>query len=136
MKTYDFYVGNEYFAHEYLGAHLVLGGVTFRTFAPAAESIDLVLDGKSFPMNKIEDGNFWVVFVKGAKAGTPYEYAITHGGRTVNHADPYGYEMELRPAHRSIVWDLSYTWHDQDWMQKRTNRVDGPMNIYEMHMGS
>ena len=136
MKTYDFYVGNEYFAHEYLGAHLVLGGVTFRTFAPAAESIDLVLDGKHFPMNKIEDGNFWEVFVKGATAGTPYEYAITHGGRTVNHADPYGYEMELRPAHRSIVWDLSYAWHDQDWMQKRTNRVDGPMNIYEMHMGS
>ena len=136
MKTYDFYVGNEYFAHEYLGAHLVLGGVTFRTFAPAAESIDLVLDSKHFPMSKIEDGNFWGVFVKGAKAGTPYEYAITHGGRTVNHTDPYGYEMELRPAHRSIVWDLSYTWHDQDWMQKRTNRVNGPMNIYEMHMGS
>lgn len=136
MKTYDFYRGNEYFAQEYLGAHLTQDGTVFRTFAPAAERIDLLLEGTPYPMQRIEDGNFWEVQVPGVKAGAHYEFAIVHGGRTVSHADPYGYAMEIRPHHRSIVCDLSFAWHDEEWMAKRTARLDGPMNIYEMHMGS
>ncbi len=136
MNTYDFYVGREYFAHSYLGSHLQDGGVVFRTFAPAAQGIILLLNDEQHEMHKIEDGNFWEVFVPGAKRDDRYEYRIYHNGSYVDHADPYGYQMELRPAHRSIVTDLSYVWHDQKWMSSRSAGKDRPMSIYELHLGS
>ncbi len=38
----------------------------------------------------------------------------------------------------SIVWDLDYTWGDQDWLAQRheRNSLKSPMSIYEMHLGS
>lgn len=54
----------------------------------------------------------------------------------VDHADPYAYCSELRPAHRSVVADLRYEWHDDDWMALRTDCHDQPMSIYELHLGS
>ena len=41
MESYDFYVGREYDAQGYLGSHVSEGGVVFRTFAPAADSVVL-----------------------------------------------------------------------------------------------
>ena len=65
MKTIDFYTGKEFYAQDYLGAHIGGGGVTFRTFAPAADSIKLLLNGEASPMHKVEDGNFWEAHVRG-----------------------------------------------------------------------
>ena len=136
VKTYDFYTGREFYAQDFLGAHIVDGGVVFRTFAPAAEAIEVVLDDNPLPMHKIEDGNFWELFSADAHDGSAYEYRIHHAGQSVDHADPYAFRSELRPDHRSIVCDLSYSWGDSSWMGSRDSRTDGPMNIYEMHLGS
>ena len=136
MKTIDFYTGKEFYAQDWLGAHIEDGGVTFRTFAPAAEAIELLLNGTPHAMRKVEDGNFWEVRVPGAQAGDRYEYRIHHAGTYQDHADPYGFAMEVRPAHRSIVCDLSYAWHDGRWMRARGDTHDRPMNIYELHLGS
>ena len=38
----------------------------------------------------------------------------------------------------SIVWDVEYTWSDQEWMENRHthNGLDATMTIYEVHLGS
>ena len=37
----------------------------------------------------------------------------------------------------SIVWDLDYTWSDQDWLGRRRERnsLKSPMSIYESAFG-
>ena len=138
MDFYGFYTGQMFDAYEFLGAHPVLGGTVFRTFAPGAVGIDLLLNGQNRPMQKIGDGNFYELTVPDAPPGTPYEYRIyTRDGGYTDHCDPYGFGMELRPAHRSVVRDLNeYTFTDSRWMRSRNDRRSGPLNIYEMHLGS
>ena len=136
MDTHNFYAGEEFYAHLMLGAHVVEGGVRFRTFAPAANRMELLLDEQPHEMHKVADGNFWETTVAGAHVGQAYEYRIWHGGSYVDHADPYAYQSELRPAHRSIVANLSHEWHDATWMATRSDCRDKPMNVYELHLGS
>lgn len=55
----------------------------------------------------------------------------------MEHCDPYGFGMELRPNFASIIRDLShYKFKDSKWMQKRSVCKDKPLNIYELHFGS
>ena len=137
MDFYGFYTGRLFDAHHWLGAHPAAGGTVFRTFAPGARAVGLLLPGGERPMNKIGDGNFYELTVPDAPDGTPYEYRIYSGAGYTDHCDPYGFGMELRPAHRSLVRDLSgYTFGDERWMRARGDGHEGPMNIYEMHLGS
>ena len=136
MDTRNFYAGEEFYAHMMLGCLRGQHGATFRTFAPMAERVQLVLDGQFMDMNKVWDGNFWELYLPEVASGTPYEYRIWHGGGWQDHCDPYGFQMELRPAHRSIVTDLIYEWHDAEWMATRSNCLDRAMSIYELNLGS
>lgn len=145
MESYDFYVGREYDAQGYLGSHVSEGGVVFRTFAPAADGVVLLLSGQDagqgdgpheYEMHAALDGNFWEVEVAGAREGDAYEYRISHAGTSVDHADPFGRRMELRPAHRSIVCEPTHDWQDGAWMGARASSYDKPMNIYELNLGS
>ncbi len=138
MDIQSFYAGFNFDAHEYLGAHVRKGGVVFRTFAPAANHVEVLLEGRALPMRRIHDGNFYELLVPDVAPGATYEYRIYKGdGSYCDHCDPFGFQMELRPNHRSIVSDLSaYSFADGDWMASRDNRREGPLNIYEMHLGS
>ena len=42
MDFYNFYIGKEFQAYEFLGAHVWEKGVTFRTFAPAAHRVSVI----------------------------------------------------------------------------------------------
>ena len=136
MNIEDFYAGAEYFAHTWLGAHTQDGGVTFRTYAPAADHIDVRTNMGDVPMHRVADDNFWEARVDGMGPGDPYAYVVHHDGEAREHCDPYGYGMDLRPSHRSIVRDLSFDWHDDGWMAHRSTCYDEPLNIYELHLGS
>lgn len=99
-------------------------GTVFRTFAPNALKVSLLLAGEEMPMQRVYDGNFYEATVPGVKAGAPYEYRIykPSGGYT-DHCDPYGFGMELRPAHKSVVVDLSaYSFADSKWLKQRTDQ--------------
>ena len=67
-----------------------------------------------------------------------YKYRIyTQNGSVIDHCDPYGYEMELRPNNATLVRKMQgYKFHDQKWMKKRTDCRETPLNIYEVHVGS
>lgn len=136
MDFDKFYRGFEYKAYEFLGAHLQGDGTVFRVYAPAASSVKLLIKGESMDMGRIWNGQFWELYVPGVYAGERYMFGINGSdGIYTERCDPYGFQMEVRPAHKSIVGNTGlYEFKDQDWMNSRKN--SGPMNIYEMHLGS
>lgn len=141
MDFYGFYTGKIFDAYQFLGAHPEIEGVTFRTFAPGASKISLIgefSDWQEWEMHKTYDGNFWECYARNAVPGMMYKYRIYKRDNSyIDHCDPYGFGMELRPNTASYIRDLtSYTFHDSSWMQKRSDCKDKPLNIYEIHMGS
>ncbi len=141
MDKYGFYTGKILDAYEYLGCHLTKGGAVFRTFAPAAIKISVIGDFNNWseePMNKIYDGNFWECVIPNVKVGMKYKYRIYRKDNTfVDHADPYGFGMEMPPMSASVVHSLqSYKWKDAKWLKKRTDCKESALNIYEVHLGS
>ncbi|HJA11489.1 MAG TPA: 1,4-alpha-glucan branching protein GlgB [Candidatus Mediterraneibacter merdipullorum] len=147
MDYYGFYTGRCFDAHHYLGAHVRVketgdGKETvFRTFAPAASRVAVIGEFNGWtetPMQKIYDGNFWELAEEKAKPGMMYKYRIYHrNGSFVDHCDPYGYGMELRPDTASIIRETgAYRFRDETWMKQRTDCREQPLNIYEVHFGS
>ncbi len=138
IDMYGFYTGKIFDAYMWLGAHVLGEGVVFRTFAPNASRVELLWESEVIPMHPVYNGHFYETIVPGAKNGDVYEYRI-HGqnGEAVDHCDPYGFGMEVRPDHKSVVRDLNeYEFQDMKWMQSRNNMMDKPLNIYELHLGS
>ncbi len=138
MDMYSFYTGKMLDAYKWFGAHILPDGVVFRTYAPNAKRVDLLWKNQETPMLPIYDGNFYEVMLPNAAIGDLYEYRIYGENNTIiDHCDPYGFGMELRPNHKSIIRNLNeYTFHDTQWMSARTDMKDKPLNIYEMHLGS
>ena len=141
MDFHGFYTGKIFDAYQYLGAHITDAGVVFRTFAPGAQKVSLIGEcsqWREYEMNRVYDGSFWECYVDGASAGSMYKYRIYEkSGSCVDHCDPYGFGMELRPNSASIVRDLnSYQFHDSAWMLSRSDCKNRPLNIYELHFGS
>ena len=141
MDYYGFYTGKEFTAYEYLGAHIQENGTVFRTFAPNAARISVIGEFNGWqetPMDKVYDGNFWECFVPAAEAGMMYKYRIhKRDGSFIDHCDPYGFQMELRPHSASLISRLGYyAFRDSKWKKKHRNGLDKPLNIYEMHAGS
>ena len=141
MDYYGFYTGKLMNAYEFLGCHLTENGAVFRVFAPAAKRITIIGDFNNWNETeayKIHNGCFWECHIDNAKPGMMYKYNIyLPDGTCVEHCDPYGYGMELRPHFASIIRDLhSYTFHDQKWMKSRTDCKNKPLNIYEVHASS
>ena len=147
MDFYGFYTGKIFDAYKYLGAHINRGEngkveeVVFRTFAPSASRISVIGEFNGWmetPMEKVHDGNFWEMISKEAKPGMMYKYRIyDQAGNCIDHCDPYGYGMELRPNAASIIRDMdAYKFHDGKWMKKRSDHSELPLNVYELHFGS
>ncbi len=145
---YLFNEGTHTRLYQHLGAHLAerdgTPGVAFAVWAPNARSVTVagdfnVWDTVADPLANLGDSGIWEGFVPGAAEGDRYKFAITSnlGGESLR-ADPFAFRSEDAPATASIVHDLAYAWGDSDWMADRAacNRHDGPISIYEMHIGS
>ena len=137
MDFMGFYTGKIFDSYEWLGCHFEGNQTTFRTFAPQAQKVELLLDGRVIEMRKAHNGQFFEIIVPNVHCGSRYEYRIHSHGKYVDHCDPYGYFMERRPDHKSIVWNLKeHNFNDSEWMKKRSDMKNNPLNIYEIHAGS
>ena len=141
MDIFKFYRGEEFEAYEYFGAHLTPNGTVFRTYAPNALKVSVIgdfSDWKDIPMEKVEDGKFYELEVPEAEEGMRYKYRIyDKKGSFIDHCDPYGFGMELRPGTCSVIRNIDgYAFDDKEWLENRTDGRDKPMNIYEVHLGS
>lgn len=140
MELQEFYTGTTFDAYTFFGAHPYENGVVFRTYAPQASSIAVIgefSDWNELKMDQDGDSGIWSLFVDDAKTGQMYKYVIYGNNGRVEHCDPYGFGMELRPNFCSIIRDISqYTFDDYHWMNTRTRNFDRPISIYELHLGS
>ena len=148
LPVYLFHQGNNFEAYRYFGAHLCEqdghAGAVFRVWAPHAKAVSVVGDFNSWvptshPMTKASEG-IWELFIPGIKAYDVYKYCITTpADELVYKADPYAFHTETRPSNGSKVYDIGgFAWHDAAWeeAQKKTDIINGPVSIYEMHAGS
>lgn len=141
MDMYGFYTGKVFDAYKYMGAHIEEDGVIFRTYAPNALKVELIGEFNNWEgmeMKRVEDEKFFECKVPNLKPGMLYKYRIySKNGDYVEHCDPYGFGMELRPNTASIIRDLNeYKFDDDEWIKNRTDCKDKPLNIYEVHLGS
>lgn len=132
-----------------MGATLVAGGATFRTWAPHALDVHLVdrhgLDeaagvgrewapGDADRLVKLDDGT-WVGFVPGASDGYDYLFWVRGPGSSGFKRDPYARELGLRPPFPDCPCIVraphSYPWRANDWHPPAFR----DLVIYQLHIG-
>ena len=141
--------GNNHEAYRYFGSHLCerdgQPGAVFRVWAPHAKAVSVVGDFNrwvpgSHPMQKIDEGGIWEIFIPGIEQYAVYKYCVTsQSDELLFKADPYAFHTETRPSNGSKVYELSgYTWGDAAWQAEEEKRdvINSPMSIYEMQVGS
>jgi 1,4-alpha-glucan branching enzyme len=147
--VYLFNEGRHFRLYDKLGAHpMTVGGVPgvlFAVWAPNAERVAVVgdfnnWDGTRHPLWPHGDSGIWEGFAPGVTAETRYKYRLLSrlGGAEFDKADPFAFADETPPNTASIVWEPGHVWLDSEWMQGRSGiqRLDEPMSIYEVHLGS
>jgi 1,4-alpha-glucan branching enzyme len=132
--------------HHVLGAHPVSDderdGVRFSVWAPAASHVAVVGDWNGWdtgadPMERVPDSPFWTRWTPHARLGQRYKLAVTdQHGHTVLHADPVAFRSEPAPDTASLVHRSRYVWGDDPWKARRSQPLDEPMSVYEVHLGS
>lgn len=133
--------------HALLGAHLHQDGATdFAVWAPHASHVDVVGDFNQWtswatPLAPVGKTGIFAGHVRGVAAGQRYKYRITPqapGAAPIDKADPFAVMSEASPGTASIIASLVHRWGDDAWMEKRVQhaRMDRPMSIYEVHLGS
>lgn len=146
---YLFNEGSHLRLYEHLGAHtIVVGdvpGTYFAVWAPNAERVAVIGDFNGWDptrhlLRPREQSGIWEGFIPGVGHGALYKYHIVsrYHGYEIDKTDPFAFFTEVPPKTASIVWDLDYTWGDQEWMATRgaRNAADAPIAIYEVHLGS
>jgi 1,4-alpha-glucan branching enzyme len=119
-------------------------GTSFAVWAPDAQAVRVIGDFNSWTsgataMRSLGAAGVWEVFVPGVGPGAKYKYELqTRDGNWIQKADPMARLAEVPPATASVVEDSHYQWQDGDWMAGRAqaNPHNGPMSVYEVHIGS
>jgi 1,4-alpha-glucan branching enzyme len=127
-----------------LGAHPAAGGTHFSVWAPNARRVGVIGDFNGWEKDRdqlstLGSSGIWEGLVTGATVGDIYKFAITtESGDVLEKADPFARCSEVPPLTGSVIWDLDFQWHDEDWLRGRHQRMalDAPMSVYEVHAGS
>jgi 1,4-alpha-glucan branching enzyme len=141
--------GSHFQLYNKLGSHAVrqkgVEGTYFAVWAPNAENVVVMgefngWNKNSHPLASRGQSGIWEGFIPEVRKGAIYKYHVysKYALYRVDKADPFAIYSEIPPLTGSVVWDLDYTWNDQEWMANRgdRNRIGAPMSIYEVHLGS
>lgn len=144
-----FRAGKHYKIYEKLGSHIIevdgQWGTYFAVWAPNAQSVAVIgnfngWNGTTHPLSSRWDSSgIWEGFIPEIGRGELYKYHIhAKDGRHLQKGDPYALYWEIPPNTSSIVWDLPYSWQDENWMKRRKEKAgqDQPYSVYEVHIGS
>ncbi|MFA5561896.1 MAG: 1,4-alpha-glucan branching protein GlgB [Eubacteriales bacterium] len=154
LREYLFHEGTEIRAHEFLGCQIEQTKdryrYTFRTWAPAARQVSVVGEfcdwTQGLPMRRLNDGGIWELSYESAQSlhGKVYKYKVESNAGTVLKGDPFARFSRGGADGASILWQGSYEWGDEAWLEHRRRTVPGegeaflphPMTIYEVHLAS
>jgi len=153
LTEHDIYLfkeGTHYTLYDKLGSTPAVrdgvAGTWFAVWAPNAERVSVIGDFNGWqsgthPLHaRHDESGIWEGFIPDIGKGTVYKYRVEsryHNFRA-DKGDPFCFTWEVPPRTGSIVWDLDYSWGDDDWMRRRgdINRLESPISIYEVHLGS
>ncbi len=153
LTDHDIYLykeGTHHRLYDKMGAHLInvdgVDGTHFSVWAPNAKEVSVVgnfngWNKGSHPLAvRWDSSGIWEGFIPGVGKGELYKYSIQshQNDHQVEKIDPFAFYCETPPKTASIVWDLDYTWRDEEWMKARRhkNSLNAPIAIYELHFGS
>jgi 1,4-alpha-glucan branching enzyme len=127
-----------------LGATLVSGGATFRTWAPEALEVYVAINqAKQTPPSVLKnpdnllekDSNgYWGGFFSDVKEGDLYRFYVVGKGSEGFKRDPYARELEMDgyPDCNCIVRNpAAYQWHDARFRMPDFN----DLIVYQFHIG-
>ena len=145
----DFMAGREVHAWHLLGAHPrrveEVDGVLFTVWAPNAWRVSVVgdfngWDGRQHSMRRHPATGVWEIFLPAVPDLAHYKYEVIDAqGRLLPlKADPCAMSMQHPPqtASRVLHNSGSWSWSDQEWLQRRRHPIGEPVSIYEVHLGS
>ncbi len=147
---YLFNEGSHFRLYNKLGAHVMrekneVTGTLFALWAPNAEKVSVIGDfndwnKSSHPLRARGASGIWEGFIPAIATGTKYKYHIVSrfNNYRVDKSDPFAFCNEVSPNTASIIWDLNYSWGDEEWMKNRgrNNSTDSALATYEVHVGS
>jgi malto-oligosyltrehalose trehalohydrolase len=105
------------------------GGVRFRLWAPAANTVDLFFENRNRPMEKAADGWFQLI-ESSAGAGTLYRYRINGGQLVPDPASRFQPQDAEGPS--EVIDAGAFAWDDLEWKGRPWEEAV----IYELHVGS
>lgn len=124
---------------------LGVDGVHFAVWAPNAARVSVVgdfngWDGRRHAMRLHPGVGVWDIFIPGIAVGTQYKFELLDAlGRLLPlKADPFARRSEPPPGNASIVYESTYRWTDEAWMERQSGAMalDRPQSVYEVHLGS
>lgn len=123
-------------SREGMGAIPHEGCVTFRVWAPHADSVSVMGSfndwlSDAHPLSSEKEG-YWATDVEEAKPGDTYKYEIINGDQTLERIDPYARQVTQSDG-VGVIYDPTFDWGEDDSFEMV------PWNelvIYEMHVGT
>jgi 1,4-alpha-glucan branching enzyme len=128
-----------------LATHDSRPGVHFAVWAPSARRVSVVgdfngWDGRVHPMRTLVPSGLWEIFLPDLGVEQHYKFeVVSPHGHLLLKSDPCGRYFEQPPLTASIVWERTYEWQDQQWIEERPSQgawLHKPMSVYEVHLGS
>jgi maltooligosyltrehalose trehalohydrolase len=112
------------------GTTIAAEGVTFRLWAPARESVSVVVEGRPALAMKGQDGGWFELHTDAVRPGMPYMFGFPDGLRVPDPAaraqmsDVHGASRLVDP--RAFAWTCD-AWPGRSWQEAV---------IYELHVGT
>jgi 1,4-alpha-glucan branching enzyme len=119
-----------------MGANLVAGGATFRTWAPNATAVCVVGDFNNFTVQDdaalVPDGKgHWLGFIPGVTEWQNYKLWISGPDGPGLKRDPYARQVD-GPSWNCIVRSPEFPWHETGFVTPRFP----DFVIYQLHVGA
>jgi 1,4-alpha-glucan branching enzyme len=116
-----------------VGVVLHSSGVSFRVWAPFADSVAVTGSFNNWSESPLENENdgYWAAFVRGAKAGQEYKFVIRSGENEYHRNDPRALHFPTS-AGTSVIASTSFDWGDDVFIPPPVEQ----QVIYELHVGT
>ncbi|HEV7350598.1 1,4-alpha-glucan branching protein GlgB [Telluribacter sp.] len=149
LDIHLFREGKHFKLYDKFGAHVMenngVVGTYFAVWAPNANQVSVIGNfngwnrGSHELTSRWDSSGIWEGWIPDVGHSEVYKYFISsNNGQQLEKADPFAFWCELAPQTASIVWDTWYEWSDADWLanRKETNKLNAPISVYEVHLGS